>query len=199
MIQSICTLDWELVIPAAQALAMFLGVWVAWCGLQTWRAQLKGTREYELALAILRDAYKMRYAFAHFRSNLRNINVDLSREFAQERFDAETKDWDERSKVVFEALESLKVQALEAEVVFGDKEITECAEEFYKIYAKIWYVVKEHLRYKNPKFSGHYGEEMMIQHHRVLFRGEEEDPIEPQISALIVKIENHLKPYLQRK
>lgn len=135
-----------MLLNVVQAAAVCGGVWIAWKGLQTWRAQLKGTTEYELARNLLRSVYKTKEAINHLRAPFRFIRPSAS---PAEQQGARIKDWEARAKVFVDAFEELRMYRLEAEVVFGDRELSECAKEFLYVFNEVMDTLNDYLYDKN--------------------------------------------------
>ena len=112
-------------------LAAVSGVAIGCLGLRTWRKQLKGNTEYELARRLLRSVYRVRNALQGVRNPLMS-----SGEIAQALKDAgkqpeeikQDMDYVEQTSAVYaarwkpvtDALASVQVEALEGEVLWGD-------------------------------------------------------------------------------
>jgi hypothetical protein len=102
---------------------------VAIKGLQTWRHQLKGTVNYELAKRLLKATYRLRDALqsvrnpfipaAETRVAIKETHLDIKP--TEEGFNAASTAavYQLRWKPVFEAYQTLEVEAIEAEAVWG--------------------------------------------------------------------------------
>ena len=51
------------------------GVWVAWQGLRTWRRQLKGTSQFDVAKRLMLKVYQVRRDIEYCRSSVRKISI----------------------------------------------------------------------------------------------------------------------------
>lgn len=106
----------DLVIGAAALWAAY----VAYCGLHTWRKQLAGGTEYELARRVLKAAITVREAINRIRADF-TVDAEGSRQ-----------QW----SGVAAAWSQLRAEALEAEVVWG-KDIHSQIEPLRKLMAKL--------------------------------------------------------------
>lgn len=123
------------------------GVWVAWAGLRTWRSQLLGTAEYELARRILRCAFSVRDQILAVRSPfispgemvaaLKAAGVDFNPEAVG--FDSKTEGlvYAQRWDALARSRSELSVALLEGEVLWGaevrkpERALSECIGELY--------------------------------------------------------------------
>ena len=189
----------------AQVVFIGLGVWVALQGLQTWRLQLKGSVEYEVAQNTLRCAYKTRQALEFLRDPFRWLNVSLT-DTPQEKFNTERKDWNKRIDKFTEAYDELCVQQLESEIVFGDKVISSYVKELRDIFIDIRGELEGYLQHLDPHNCYMKDDEDLpnqgteqARRRNIVYRCSSHDPIDAHIADILEKIENYLKPYLHRK
>lgn len=113
----------QIVALAAASTALFVYI-----GLKTWRHELKGRSEYELAKKILRAVYKVREAFYHVRKlaifqfeypeDMRDYHGHLK---AEHRYTGTVHVYETRWKVLNDAFRELEEQNLEAQVEWGNE------------------------------------------------------------------------------
>lgn len=110
------------------AIAGSLGAYVAFQGLNTWKRQLKGAFEYELARRLLKNTYRLRQAIAVVRNpfmsaqEMHDASQDsggLSAEYEQRKRQAVGLAYEERWKKIAVAYNDLETDLLEAEAVWG--------------------------------------------------------------------------------
>jgi hypothetical protein len=113
-------------------LLMWFGVYAACKGVATWREQLRGKADYELARRLLRTAYTLRNAIREARfpaikavemeTALRELGESAEKGHADpERFSkARAEVWNLRGRKVANAAGDMSVEAFEAEVLWGD-------------------------------------------------------------------------------
>lgn len=114
--------QWENASMSAESVQNFvltgvalLGAWIAWSGLTTWKKQLRGTHEFELARRLLLSVYKVR-------DGARNVRRPFLA--SSEADDPSSESWkvsayQNRWKVVDEGFRELRLASLEAETVWG--------------------------------------------------------------------------------
>jgi hypothetical protein len=113
--------------------AAIIGVWIAWRGLKSWRDQLTGRTEYELARRLLRAVYRVRDGIRSVRNHgivpaevavasaEAGIEHDNSRiDFSNEQICAV---YNRRWQHLASVLSDLDVEALEAEVLWEQKAV----------------------------------------------------------------------------
>lgn len=113
------------------ALAAIIAAVVAIAGLKTWRRQLKGNTQYDLARRLLKSAYKLRDAIALVRNPfqsateishaLKEAGSDV--QFGDERYDLLSAQavYQRRWKAVQAALTDLQIDSLEGEALWGEE------------------------------------------------------------------------------
>ena len=112
-------------------IAAGIASYVALVGLSTWRRQLTGTTEYELALEVLKAVYKLRDAIGYFRNPLLGVGeeavalkeaeVETDSDDSRNEYKRKAVVFDRRWRVVNEALSEFEVVSIEAETLFGEE------------------------------------------------------------------------------
>lgn len=177
-------------------------------GLQTWKKQLRGKTEYELAQRMLKASYKYREALAWVRNpiviegevweamkeiKMEDSPSDTSKSFTRQQQAVYQKRWQR----VQEASIELDSISLEAEAIWGQaarenvKPLVECAGTLFAALL----VYFGHM--ENPQVS--YSKEVRNRDHRIIFAamGEKDNFFTNEITEAVIKIENFLKPYLK--
>lgn len=136
--------------------ATLAGLYFAWQGLKTWRSQLIGTSEYELAKRILKKVLKVRDEMARLRNPWMDISeiIDAAKKEGIELStinDLMAKNkiefvYNERWKRLAAALTSMEEDMLEAESLWDDK-IVPYFEELKKISLKLHSAIENELRH----------------------------------------------------
>ncbi|MBN2293343.1 MAG: hypothetical protein JXM70_13020 [Pirellulales bacterium] len=112
------------------ALVAIAGLIIAAMGLQTWRSQLKGQTEYNLARRLLRAALKTRDAISIVRNPVMTggeiheamkavRQVEDTPQSANKQPDEDAAVYNQRWRGVAEAMSDLNVESLEAEAIWG--------------------------------------------------------------------------------
>ncbi len=97
------------------------GVLIAWWGLSTWKKQLHGVHEFELARRILLSVYKIEDGV----KNVRSPFLDSRESGDSDGDNWETSAYMNRWEPVEEAFRELRVDLLEADVLWGREVLSE--------------------------------------------------------------------------
>jgi hypothetical protein len=211
--QTLNTVTWQTYVPIIKdiitALAALTAGIVAVVGLQSWRRQLKGKTDYELARRFLRAAYRVREAIRYVRNPIRggseyeeaNQKPAISNSQRSERANAEAALYSHRWNRLHEAISDLQLELLEAEVSWGSKP-RQSVDPLYKCIGKLrastWLYLHD---FENPNLrTDDKAEARRKQNDLVVFESSE-DPSEDQFTAeikdAIEVIETFMKRYLK--
>jgi hypothetical protein len=130
------------------AVAACIGAYVAFSGLSTWKLQLKGKAEYEIARALLKNALQARDRLQAVRNPFFPPG-----QTQEESFESMRRAFEERFRHFDNAAEQLEVSILEAEALWGD-EARAIFEEFRKVSVELAGRVREYLWVENPRHPG---------------------------------------------
>ena len=106
------------------------GVWVAWQGLRTWRRQLKGTSQFDVAKRLMLKVYQIRRDIEYCRSPIRNIALITHDAEGnpipknQQMYASTKKDMWERFDKIVKTFNEIELLLFEAEIVL-DKKVRE--------------------------------------------------------------------------
>ena len=193
----------------AVGMAAVVAAYVAWRGLKTWKEQLSGTSEYELARRVLRALYTHRNAINGVRHPFMSVEEmpepedagEMSRE--QVRHHGIAKAYQARWDRVMAARRELDAELLEAEVLWG----AELGSRFKAIDAlerELFVAVGTHVQQNEPALHARRREALgrrAATRRDVLF-GNFDDGPDPYLSeyvAAVRAIEDYLRPHLRRK
>ncbi len=188
-----------------------IGSIVAIKGLSTWRRQLKGNYEYELAKRILKALYRSRDVIAQVRSPFiwARESVEaiekLSKNAEQDLKDFWKSDnhigyvyearWTKYSKVSTE----LQSNFYEAEVIWG-KTFKDVTVKYNQHISNLSFAINEHLRSLQSKASriNRSAEEIEEEEKnwRIVSPISNEDPYKHRLEEIITEFETFLKPYI---
>lgn len=184
-----------------------LGVWIAYSGLKTWKKQLKGTTEFELARRILKSTYGVREAIRFFRAFYKFIKAYIPLEgeilSPEEQQYRQTKtDWLERVERITKELQTFEVNRLEAEVLWG-QESSEVLSKLSIFCNRLFVYLKIHLDDINPETrSLGYSTEPGVFKKEMdswLCANPKKDDVEIELNSIIKNIEDYLKKHLPKK
>ncbi len=134
----------EIIVTLAAASAAI----IAFFGLKTWKKQMLGKTEYELSRRFLRAVFETRDAIYTVRHPFISIGEmrkaleekGLSKKEQEEKISDRESDaavYERRWESILKATSNLKVEALEAEVLWGGKEIDDILKPLYQHIGKL--------------------------------------------------------------
>lgn len=191
----------ELMINSFTALSIFIGAIVAIIGLSTWRKQLKGESDYDLARRYLRAVYRIRDTAKHVGDSTIPFDEKTSvkeKEYKKIIKNTNKKDIDsfnneiirivyyERWKKYCKSVSDLDPVLLDAEISWGHEAVN-IQEDFKKQVRQVYvsFVI------------GNGGEKIDPKKHVIYGPHGNKNDYNKAVSKSIKKIENYLKPYLK--
>jgi hypothetical protein len=185
-----------------------MGAFVAVKGLNTWKRQLKGQSEYELARRILVSIFKYRDAILNVRHpamwayEMPSPSLDEEKDMTQEqlRFYGTSKAYQARWDKVQTERTSLYPDLLESEAIWGD-ELKKLFKELFKLESELFTCVQNYVTLINPDTDKSYKKAIMeikskrrdILYDDLSVNG---DDYKKEFQSHIDKIEKYLKPKL---
>ncbi|MEO8097881.1 MAG: hypothetical protein ABI811_09285 [Acidobacteriota bacterium] len=174
---------------------VLVGASVAYLGLQTWKRQLHGNTQFDLARRILKSAYSIREAMALVRSPVLSVGeqesalpVEASREHQRAiRLAACNVRW----RVVVDARTEFNTVLLEAEVVFG-KDVRSACEGLLQCTKELFFAMEDMLG-EGPDL----GVEERRKARDIGFESSAKPEFTKKIEASITVIESLVRPHLQ--
>jgi hypothetical protein len=180
----------------------------AYMGLTTWRKELKGKSEYQLAKEVLKSVYKVRDAFNHVRNpaifqyEYPEQMLDNAGYLKQENeYDDAAYVYEKRWEVMAKAFNELEEHHLEAQVEWG-AEFRDVITKLRSCKVELQIAIQQMLeRKKNPSENMPNSAEELAQARSILyFHGSESkhDKFTPEIDEAINEFEKWLRPHIKR-
>jgi uncharacterized protein YeaO (DUF488 family) len=212
---SITDVDWEVtkdvfsvlgtVVSAIGVCAVF---WIGWQGLTTWRKQLKGVGDHDLARKILIELYFYRESIKRVRNpgiwaheTSPSESVPTSPDPEQENFNQLVRAYDRRLTSVDEARAPLRASLIEAEAIWG-LELHMLIKKLLKLDSELARNIRSYLNSQNPSFSEDYRARYLkiFQKSRDIVHDTMDDGDEytSELTAAVSEVEKYLKPKLLR-
>lgn len=173
-----------------------LALVIAWMGLSTWRRQLRGTHDFELARRILQAVYMLRNAIDGVRhpymavEEAREMPEDASGPWQAYAYQAR---WDR----VTAAQEELAVGLIEAEVVWDDL-LVQDAVDLRSHVNKLSVTIRQYLR-NLDKSHDEYQEPRTREDDAILYGGwDPDDDFTRKLNEVVKRFETKLKKKLKR-
>ncbi len=192
----------------AVGLSAVYAAFFAYKGINTWREELKGKSEYQLAKDTLRAVYKVREAFKYVRGP-----IIYAYEYPEEmtspsghlkpecRYEGTAYVYDNRWKRLHEAFLELEEYHLEAMVEWGSAHqdtIVPLRECRVKVQMAIQHLLS---RYKDPDEPDWMSIDERKEQQGVLYYGGEKskfDSFTPEINLAVMRFEDWLRPHISR-
>lgn len=193
------------VIVAAAALG---GVIIAGLGLHTWKSEMRGRDEYDLARRILTAVYKVRNVTRHVRESAMHSGEWRDRP-GRNSTDSITNpietDWEDTAYAYQRRLDGLRAELdrldlalLEAEALWDDL-LKRPSEEIQKCCRELAGAIRRYLRARMPNTRYTYSAEEMKSIEAIVWQDDEEDLFFTRVAAAVMDFESALEPYLRRK
>jgi hypothetical protein len=183
---------WSNITNTLTAVATLFGVLIAGFGLSTWRKQLKGTYDYELAKKTLFSVYKLRDALRYVRQPFLSVG-EASRD--NKDIPWEQSAYLNRWKEVREALILLETNSLECEVVWG-KGIPDARKSINPLIGQLNHAMTIYIR---SLTDNKWRNDFESSSSATLYEHDENDEYNVKLIKEIKKFEDLLKPHLGRK
>jgi hypothetical protein len=171
------------------AVATVLGVFIAAYGLKTWRNQVKGAAQFELARRLLLDVYRLRDAIEGVRHPLMLIS---EADGADTGVPWEVSVYDKRWRRVMNVWTQLDVCIYECRILWN-KEISELVQELRSHQKKLYLAVRAFCRAKQEESDAGLSE-----NNREVLYGLGDDPFGAELRSTVDKFEKYVRPHLMR-
>jgi hypothetical protein len=192
---SISEIDWSLTKDIFSIIGTIGALTIGTLGLSTWRRQLRGTSEYELAKKTIFKAYEIQQAL----QTVRNPMLQLSKEEidAGRRLDEEQRIYNDRMNHLYEKWAELQTIRLETKVVWSDDAhncFNEIQQRIGEIRGAIWLHFWMKGAYAGPGAEVDNNPERVIENDKVVYFVSDEDVFSMKITESINEVEKFFGP-----
>jgi hypothetical protein len=174
-----------------EAAAAVGAVTIAGLGLGTWRRQLRGTTEYDLARRLLLQVYRLRDAIDHVRQPFMSIEEAGER---KEGVPWEIAAYDQRWQGVREAMVALAAAVAESEVLWGS-EVTALKVRFARHVMTLRQAIEA---LADTKVSTGRAPTLTSDQRITLYSGSTRNAYSDELAETIGSFEDLIKPHLPR-
>ena len=188
------------------SMAALSGAIVAWHGLHTWKRQLHGATEYELARRYLRAAYRLRDEFGRFRNPFMSGD-EIATAIAEAQVDAPPESemahraaYVHRWNRVADAASGLRLESLEAEVLWGQA-ARNATRSLEKCASTLNSALTMHLMDRSDRPGDGIGSAARARVRKVIYpesSDPQKDDYSRSVKEAIAKVEELARPYLRR-
>jgi hypothetical protein len=192
---------------AILAIAAIIGSIVAILGLSTWKRQLYGQSEYDLAKRLLKSIYLFREVINNARHPFMQYSAtpDLPKD-QLDQLSKEEKEWyaraqafEKRWEPVANARAELDTSVLESEVFWGN-EVKDKVAKLRQLQAELLVAIEEHLERTNPKDPDESFRGDDLKRNRAILYGRSDrakDQFLDKMLTAIEDIESTLRPFIK--
>lgn len=169
-------------------------------GLSTWKRQLKGTSEYELAKKSILLTYEVQQLIQGVRNPmlyLRKEEVEAGRKIEEEQ-----RIYDERMKALYLKWAELQTVRLESKVIWSTN-AHDCFNDIQKIIGELRGAIWLHFwmkgAYAGPGATVDNNPERVIESGKIVYFESDEDEFSLRIKSSVEKVENFFKDKVRSK
>jgi hypothetical protein len=170
-------------------------VLIARKGLETWREQLRGTTEFDLARKVLLSSYKIRSAVSIIRNPWAfNLSSDETQNLSEDEIRIKERKaiYEPRFKILYEELPNFESLTLESEALWG-KEIREALTALRVESLKIVRIINGFI------YDSRWTPELSRKFHSIIYSyGDGDDELGPKIDSMVSVIENLMRPHIAK-
>lgn len=179
------------------------GVWVAWQGLKTWRRQLKGTSQFDVAKRLMLKVYQIRRDIEYCRSSVRKISIFTHHEDGQPipereqlRYSSD-REMKGRFKYIIETSSEMDFLLFESEIILG-KELRELFQPIEEVCYTLRDSIEEYTEDYNQKDDKFRDAEERNRYRelRQIIYSRKGDAIQAKVDSAVSEIEKFIKPYV---
>lgn len=180
------------------------GVWVAWQGLKTWRRQLKGTSQFDVAKRLMLKVYQIKQDIEYCRSPIRNIALITHDAEGnpipknQQMYASTKKDMWERFDKIVKTFNEIEMLLFEAEIVL-DKKVRELFRPISEVCLQLRSSIRKNLAYSDPQrknCSDTDAESKKYNELEEIIYAQDGDAIQARVDSAVREIEKFIKPYV---
>ena len=180
------------------------GVWVAWQGLRTWRRQLKGTSQFDVAKRLMLKVYQIRQDVEFCRAPFRTIQMFTHDEDGkpipknEQQYYSSNKEMWSRFNVIVKTLNEIEFLLFESEIII-DKKIRSIFMPIEEVCRELRLSIEEYIEDCNPRYDNQRESEDSRNRYRELRRiiySRKNDEIEAKVNSAINELEIFIKPYI---
>ena len=197
---TISEINWSLTKDVVSIVGTIGALTIGGLGLFTWRRQLRGTSEYEVAKKAILKTYEVQQAL----QTVRNPMLYLSKEEVEagRRLEEEQRIYSERMTYLNEKWAELQTIRLEAKVIWGkeaQESFNEIQQRIGNLRGAIWLHFWMKGAYAGPGATVDNSPERVTENDKIVYFTSEEDEFSQQIAESTAKVEKFFGPKVRTK
>ena len=179
------------------------GVWVAWQGLRTWRRQLKGTSQFDVAKRLMLKVYQIKQDIEYCRSSVRKISIFTHNEDGkpipereQLRYSSD-REMKSRFKYTLKTISEMDFLLFGSEIILDKK-----LRELFQPIEEVCYVLRDSIEEYTEDYNQKNGrfrddeERNRYRELRQIIYSRKGDAIQTKVDSAVREIEKFIKPYV---
>lgn len=197
---SISEINWSLTKDVVSIVGTIGALTIGGLGLFTWRRQLRGTSEYEIAKKAILKTYEVQQAL----QSVRNPMLYLSKEEVEagRRLEEEQRIYSERMTYLNEKWAELQTIRLETKVIWGKEaqdSFNEIQQRIGDLRGAIWLHFWMKGAYAGPGATVDNSPERVRENDKIVYFTSEEDEFSQQIAESTANVEKFFGPKVRTK
>ncbi|MGB2060140.1 MAG: hypothetical protein ACPHVS_13070 [Alcanivorax sp.] len=197
---SISEINWPLTKDVVSIIGTVGALTIGGLGLFTWRRQLRGTSEYQIAKKAILKTYEVQQAI----QSVRNPMLYLSKEEVEagRRLEEEQRIYSERMTYLNEKWAELQTIRLEAKVIWGAEaqdSFNEVQQRIGDVRGAIWLHFWMKGAYAGPGATVDNSPERVRENDKIVYFTSEEDEFSQQIADSTANVEKFFGPKVRNK
>ncbi|MCP4114405.1 MAG: hypothetical protein GY737_03180 [Desulfobacteraceae bacterium] len=197
---SISDVDWSLTKDVFSTIGTIGALVLGILGLTTWKRQLKGTSEYELAKKAILVTYEVQLAI----QAVRNPMLHLSREEVESgrRIEEEQRIYDERMKILYQKWAELQTIRLETKVIWSEPAhncFKEIQDRIGELKGAIWLHFWMKGAYAGPEATVDNSPERVAENNKIIYFISESDDFTTKIEKSVKAVELFFRDKVRSK
>ena len=197
---TISEINWSLTKDVVSIVGTIGALTIGGLGLFTWRRQLRGTSEYEVAKKAILKTYEVQQAL----QSVRNPMLYLSKEEVEagRRLEEEQRIYSERMTYLNEKWAELQTIRLESRVIWGKEaqdSFNEIQQRIGDVRGAIWLHFWMKGAYAGPGATVDNSPERVRENDKIVYFTSEEDEFSQQIAESTAKVEKFFEPKVRSK
>lgn len=193
-------IDWAITKDVISAIGTISAVVIGVVGLTTWRRQLRGTSEYELAKKAVLGAYEVQQAIQSVRDPLLYLSTEEVE--AGRRLEEEQRIYDNRMKLLFSRWTELQAIRLECKVIWSS-EGHDCFDNIRKCIGELKGAIWLHFwmkgAYAGPGAEVDNSPDRRMKNDKIVYFASDDDEFSTKISQAIKEVEDFFTPKVRSK
>lgn len=191
------------------SLSAIAGVIIAYYGLRTWREQLRGKSEYNIARQLLKTVYKIRNAIQFVRHPFMSANetiraIDSYDNLSEKEIKKMSNHqrmslvYEKRWEMISDSMAELQIIELDAEVIWG-KDITAKLKPLYDCIRHLNAAFNVYFTFTPDRHTDLWDADEKRKYEKIIFKmsdNPEEDKFAIKIQNVVSDIENFVKPHI---